>query len=149
MAEPAVVTAADGSDTPAIARVIREVYEPFTTGFAPTSLRWTESTVDSRDWLMARSGGELIGVVRHYLDTEGYSFDSLAVLPRARTRGVGTALVQAVERIAADSPAHQMIIAVRDSMPANIRFFAGLGYVQDRPFTSAHHVYLKRIGALK
>lgn len=146
MTEPHVA-AADGADTPGIADLIREVYAPFATAFAPTALRWTAGTVRPGEWLTARAGGRLVGAVRHGPDEEGYTFDALAVAPASRARGVGTALVAAVERLAAGTPAGALVIVLRDTLPANARFFTALGYARDRPYPPAHHVYTKRIGA--
>lgn len=149
MSSGIAVAVAGAGEAPAIAALVREVYEPFAGTFPPTALKWTADVVGSRpaDWLVARRAGRLVAAVRHGPDAEGYTMDALAVLPTDRRRGVGSRLVAAVEEHARQTAAHQMIIAVRATLTVNVRFFTALGYGVNRPYPPDHHVYTKQIGS--
>ncbi|MCX4795227.1 MULTISPECIES: GNAT family N-acetyltransferase [unclassified Streptomyces] len=137
------------ADAEAVARLVREVYQPFTADFRPTALKWTaEALHDCADsWLLARSDTGLLGAVRHGPDPEGYTLDTLSVAPSWRRQGVGSRLAAAVQERAAASGARQLIIAVRDSLAVNVAFFTSLGYRRERPFPPHHHVFTKEIGS--
>lgn len=76
------------ADAEAVARLVREVYQPFTADFRPTALKWTaEALHDCADsWLLARSDTGLLGAVRHGPDPEGYTLDTLSVAPSGAGR---------------------------------------------------------------
>ena len=64
----------------------------------PEALEW-EARDPECDWFVARSGGELVGIVRLTPDAH---VGRLAVLPAWRGRGIGSALLQAVLQRARD-----------------------------------------------
>lgn len=138
-------------DAAAVADLVQEVYRPFATGFRPTALRWSAATVRAcaSSWLLAHREEELVGVVHHEPDPEGHTLDALSVRVPWRRHGVGSQLVAAVEELAATRirGTCRMVVALRDTLSANIEFFTSLGYRQTQPFPPAHHLYVKEIGA--
>ncbi|QLJ03649.1 GNAT family N-acetyltransferase [Streptomyces sp. NEAU-sy36] len=139
---------AGAADAASVADLVQEVYRPFTAGFRPTALRWSEEAVRAcaSSWLMAHTEDELVGVVHQTPDPAGHTLDALSVGAPWRRCGIGTRLVTAVEERALDLGTRRMVVALRDSLGANIEFFTSLGYRPTGPFPPAHHLYVKEIG---
>ncbi|WP_206506647.1 GNAT family N-acetyltransferase [Streptomyces chrestomyceticus] len=140
---------ARAADATSVADLVQEIYRPFTAGFRPTALTWSDEAVRAcaSSWLMAHKGEELVGVVHQMPDPAGHTLDALSVSVPWRRRGIGTQLAAAVEERALGLGTRRMVIALRDSLGANIAFFTSLGYRPAQPFPPAHHLYVKEIGA--
>lgn len=136
---------ASPSDAGEIADLIAMTFGQFCGEFSPTALKWDMPAVaaTTEDWLTARSGGALIGVIHHEVDDEGYTCDSLAVKTERRRSGVGSALVHEAERQARQHSAAQMLVAIRRSITANVSLIEHLGYQRKRPYGNLHDVYAK------
>ncbi len=82
--------------------------------------------------LVAIDDGELVGAarLRPLPEQQALICGRLAVDPRRQGRGVGTALMEAVERRALDEGYAAAVVGVRLPLEGNLRFFAKRGYVQ-------------------
>jgi len=77
---------------------------------------------------VAREGGSIVGSARYQL-REGHAYaERVAVDPGARGRGVGTALMRAIEAAARAAGHAEVWVSVRASLPENLRFYETLGY---------------------
>jgi PPOX class probable F420-dependent enzyme len=77
---------------------------------------------------VARERGSVVGSARYQL-REGYTYaERVAVDPGARGRGVGAALMRAIEAAARAAGHTEVRIGVRASLPENLRFYEELGY---------------------
>jgi predicted N-acetyltransferase YhbS len=79
---------------------------------------------------VAQCGADIVGAVRVQpaRGQDALYCGRLAVLPAARCRGIGTALMERVERHACEAGYPAVILGVRSELPDNLRFFARLGY---------------------
>jgi PPOX class probable F420-dependent enzyme len=85
---------------------------------------------------LARDGDSVVGSVRYQL-REGHVYaERVSVDPAYRGRGVGAALMRAIEDMARAAGYPEILIGVRASLPANMRFYEDLGY---RTRSSAPH----------
>jgi histidine ammonia-lyase len=77
--------------------------------------------------LKAMLGGRIVGTARARLDDGTLHIGRIAVAPDMQGRGIGTALVRALETGHADG-AHTFALFTGDSNPANRRLYERLGY---------------------
>ncbi|MEO9176305.1 MAG: GNAT family N-acetyltransferase, partial [Gaiellales bacterium] len=77
--------------------------------------------------LKAMLGGRIVGTARARLDDGTLHIGRIAVAPDMQGRGIGTALVRALETEHADG-AHTFALFTGDSNPANRRLYERLGY---------------------
>ncbi|WP_128644777.1 GNAT family N-acetyltransferase [Rhodococcus sp. BS-15] len=143
------MTSVDSEDAGLVAELVRLVFEPFRAQFEPTAMRWTAEAIADRpdDWLVLRRDGLIVGAVRHGVDNEGYTFDSLSVDPAVRRQGIGRSLVAAVRVRAMEAGAHQLIVAVRHALSGNVAFVGACGFVRSRNFSADHDVYVAPLSA--
>jgi len=77
---------------------------------------------------LARDGGRVVGSARYQFRT-GFTYaERVAVDPEHRGRGVGVALMRAIEAAARAAGYTEVRLGVRASLPANLRFYESLGY---------------------
>ncbi|MFB7664062.1 GNAT family N-acetyltransferase [Kitasatospora sp. NPDC056138] len=140
---------ATGHDVPQILAVLAEAFTPFGVAFTPTALRLDEGTVrrELRHWLVARSGGAVVGCVLQYPEDQrpgdgSYTFCFLATRPHLRGRGIGSALVEEVGERARRAGCRRVLVAVRRTLPENVGFFTRRGFRYLEPFgTGPHDLY--------
>jgi ribosomal protein S18 acetylase RimI-like enzyme len=79
---------------------------------------------------VAQCGAAIVGAVRVQpaRDQDALYCGRLAVLPAARRRGIGTALMERVERHACEAGYPAVVLGVRLELPDNLRFYARRGY---------------------
>jgi predicted N-acetyltransferase YhbS len=82
--------------------------------------------------LVAVVDGELVGAarVRPLPEQQALICGRLAVDPRRQGQGVGSALMEAVERRAVDEGYAATVVGVRVPLEGNLRFFAKRGYAR-------------------
>jgi GNAT superfamily N-acetyltransferase len=90
-----------------------------------------QQRVDDGAWFVARDGTEPVGLVAGVADREtgGPHLISMWVDPRARGRGVGLALVDAVKDWAAAAGGSQLILWVADGNDGARRLYERCGFL--------------------
>lgn len=100
-------------------------------------------------FLVAREGGQAVGCVGlRLLDERTAELTRMFVLKSHRGRGVGTLLLVALERIAADLGARVVRLDTRSDLVEARRRYAANGYVEIEPYSDALHAdhwYEKRL----
>ena len=89
-----------------------------------------QRAMDEGTVYVAQCGADIVGAVRVQpaRDQDALYCGRLAVLPAARRRGIGTALMERVERHACEAGYPAVVLGVRLELPHNLRFYARLGY---------------------
>jgi [ribosomal protein S18]-alanine N-acetyltransferase len=120
------VDAARLRDLPALARLQRRAFPPRLAYTLPTLvLLWALPWVCL---LVARRNGAIAGCVIGDRVIEGARVVNLAVDPDARRHGVGTALLQAIERAL---PAGDMTLMVQEENVAARALYRRAGYIEE------------------
>jgi predicted N-acetyltransferase YhbS len=133
---PITIRAAEPAEAEAIWRLTVEAYRPARERLHPPSGVFRETVADVQRAIdegavyVARGGGNIVGAVRVQpaRDQDALYCGRLAVLPAARHRGIGTALMERVERHAREAGYPAVVLGVRLELPDNLRFYARLGY---------------------
>ena len=100
----------------------------------PPSGAHTETLADVRAAIarggafLARVDGEPVGCARWRLEPEFVYGERVGVLPGFRGRGVGAALMRAIEDVGRAAGRPQVRIGTRAQLQDNRRFYEGLGY---------------------
>jgi GNAT superfamily N-acetyltransferase len=100
----------------------------------PPSGAHTESLDSVRDSLtagggfLARAGDEFVGCARWRPEPDHIYAGRVGVLPAFRGRGVGAALMHAIEDVARQRGLRQVRVEVREPLADNQRFYERLGY---------------------
>lgn len=94
---------------------------------------WTTETLESlqedareKQIFVAEDGGTIVGSVRFWTVAGVCVIRLLSVMPTHQRRGVGKALIGAIERATTD--AHKLYACTMLRTPRNIQFFMSLGY---------------------
>jgi ribosomal protein S18 acetylase RimI-like enzyme len=111
-----------------------EAFEEYRAVLQPPSSSHAESVADVQR-VMARGGAVLawanatpIGSARFLLEPDHLYVGRVAVLPAFRRLGVATAMMRFLENVARAHQRLEVRVAVRGSLPSNVRLYAGLGY---------------------
>ena len=138
METPAAIRPAAKPDCPAILEVM------FSTPMSPES-SWWRNTVESLEAKLASGGGfvaeadgRVVGCVMHVVSGTDLVLRGLAVRPEFEDRGIGTALVEAVEAGARARDLPRVLLAVSTSNLEVCDYYLRLGYaVSDEPYAHA------------
>ncbi|WP_019585497.1 GNAT family N-acetyltransferase [Deinococcus apachensis] len=114
-------------------------------GMDPRS-SWSRTRVEDVAWSLGQGGGflawngaEAVGCVGWRPDgAETLTLNKLATRPERRGRGIGAALVRAVEEVAARDGYGRVLLAVSQYNLAVIPFYERLGYRVDESVVYAH-----------
>ena len=118
-----------------VLRSMQRAFEEYRGSLHPPSSALEETVDDVRAAIakggafLARDGETVIGSAR-YQFRPGYVYAERVAVDRAhRGRGVGAALMRAIERAARAAGYTEVRIGVRASLPSNLRFYEALGYL--------------------
>ena len=129
-----VLREATDDDIPSIVRVTRAAFEEYTGWLNPPSGAPNETPEKVRAKLASGSGvlaliGDwVVGSVYYNAEAEYVYLGRLAVLPKYRGRGIGTALVAEVERRARELGLARVRLGVRVALPHLRVLYERLGY---------------------
>ncbi|HEY8287023.1 MAG TPA: GNAT family N-acetyltransferase [Chloroflexota bacterium] len=109
---------------------VHEALDPPSSVFDETEADVREAMAEG-DILVAERGGVLAGAarVRPLPEQEALYCGRLAVAPNLHGGGIGSALTDAVERLAAEQGYPAVVLGARIQLEQNIRFFTKRGYV--------------------
>jgi predicted N-acetyltransferase YhbS len=133
---PITIRAAAPAEAEAVWRLTMEAYLPDRERLHPPSGVFKETVpgvqraMDEGTVFVAPCGAAIVGAVRVQpaRDQDALYCGRLAVLPAARRRGIGTALMERVERHACEAGYPAVVLGVRLELPDNLRFYARRGY---------------------
>lgn len=120
----------DKSETLRVKHLTRRAYAyPYKTGGIITKPKEPEK--EKGKTLAAYLGERMVGAVRYQVNGEELYFYRLAVLKRWRCRGIGSALVAAVEKVAIARGCQRVSLSclIEKRLPS---FYAKLGYQQSK-----------------
>lgn len=129
-----VIRPAEADEIPIVHRVMREAFEQFRDRMVPPSGALLEEVADIEakfrrgGALLAWLNGDAAGSVQVDFAADYMYIGRLAVTPHARGMGMGTALMEAAERVAVSRGYAETRIGVRLSVPKNVPFYLGMGY---------------------
>jgi ribosomal protein S18 acetylase RimI-like enzyme len=90
-------------------------------------------TTQPQLFLVAEDGDEIVGTVMAGFDGHRGWVHYVAVSPRHRRRGIGTALMRAAEERLVEMYCLKLNLQVRGGNSGAVRFYEGLGYaIEDR-----------------
>ena len=128
------IDAAGADHAEEVLRAMQRGFEQYRGSLQPPSSALAETVEDVRAAMakggafVARDGEAVVGSAR-YQFRPGYTYaERVAVDPAYRGRGVGAALMRAIEDAARASGSPEVRIGVRASLPGNLHFYEELGY---------------------
>ncbi|NOE18201.1 GNAT family N-acetyltransferase [Ruegeria atlantica] len=128
-----------GEDVPAIARItnaiIRESLITFTTDERSTTQITEDITARGTGFLVAEHDGQVVGFATYapFRAGPGYAQTrehSIQLSPDARGKGVGRALMQALEAAARTDGVHVLVAGISSANPGAVAFHTALGFSQ-------------------
>ncbi|WP_425078636.1 N-acetyltransferase family protein [Ruegeria denitrificans] len=134
-----IIRPAVGADAPAIARItnaiIRESLITFTTDERSTTQITEDIAARGTGFLVAELDGQVFGFATHapFRAGPGYAQThehSIQLSPDARGKGVGRALMRALEQTARTDGVHVLVAGISSANPGAVAFHAALGFSQ-------------------
>ncbi|WP_068304894.1 GNAT family N-acetyltransferase [Pararhodobacter sp. CCB-MM2] len=133
-----MIRAGRAGDAPAIAAFWNPLIRDTVVTFSPLERSEDDiiAMIDGREtFLVAEEGGDVLGFATYsqFRGGPGYAFaqeHTIILSPAARGRGVGRALLQALEQAARDKGHHVMIAGISGGNPEGLAFHAALGYAE-------------------
>lgn len=125
---------AKDDELPQVYAIMRTAFEEYRGLLEPPSGALIETLDDVRR--NAAEGGavlaflddEPVGSARYVRKNDHVYCRRIAVLPFARRRGIATAMIEHVHRVAAELGFSEVRLATRAVMESNLRFYLRLGY---------------------
>jgi ribosomal protein S18 acetylase RimI-like enzyme len=103
------------------------------------SLDGVRAAIDAGGVLVARLGTRIVGAVRGVLVGDECQVGRLAVAPDMQGRGIGGALLRAIEREFAGRTS-RFVLYTGDRSEANLRLYRKVGYVDSRVERLSDHL---------
>ncbi|WP_299637920.1 GNAT family N-acetyltransferase [uncultured Ruegeria sp.] len=134
-----IIRPAMRADAPAIVRItnaiIRESLITFTTDERSTTQITEDISARSTGFLVAEHDGQVVGFATYapFRAGPGYAQTrehSIQLSPDARGKGVGRALMQALEEAARTDGLHVLVAGISSANPGAVAFHAALGFLQ-------------------
>jgi PPOX class probable F420-dependent enzyme len=128
------VEAATAADAPEVLASMRRAFAEYRDTLTPPSSALDESVDDVRAAMarggafVARDGSRVVGSARYQFRGDHAYCERVSVDRDRRGRGIGAALMAAVEEAARAAGHAEVRIGVRASLPGNLRFYEDLGY---------------------
>lgn len=128
------IEAAGAEHADLVRDAMRRAFEEYGGTLNPPSSALDETIEDVRAAMarggafVAREGEAIVGSARYQLRPGHVYAERVAVDPAYRGRGVGAALMRAIEGAARAAGYAEVQIGVRASLPGNLRFYESLGY---------------------
>jgi predicted N-acetyltransferase YhbS len=123
------------ADAPAILVVIKGAFAEHAGKLSPPSsaehktVEIVRAELAVADALVAESEGRIVGCVFFRPQGSALYIDRLAVFPQHRGRGIATALVAEVERVARAMPCDYLILSVRLALTRQQALYGKMGFV--------------------
>lgn len=97
---------------------------------------------------LARLDGRAVGALRLVTEPRHLHVRRVAVDPAHQSTGIGSALMRWVERHAAEAGFDEVRLGVRGQLPANRRFYEGLGYrvIREHRFPATPEIHWVEMG---
>lgn len=89
-----------------------------------------DQVVRTRSVAVAEAGGEIVGVIVHGSDEDGYLIDNVAVAPDRQGEGIGRDLIDRAERSAARAGFDTVRLYTHELMTENRALYERLGYIE-------------------
>ncbi|WP_299894899.1 GNAT family N-acetyltransferase [uncultured Ruegeria sp.] len=134
-----IIRPAMRADAPAIARItnaiIRESLITFTTDERSTTQITEDISARGTGFLVAEHDGQVVGFATYAQFRAGPGYaqtreHSIQLSPDARGKGVGRALMQALEKAARTDGLHVLVAGISSANPGAVAFHAALGFLQ-------------------
>jgi GNAT superfamily N-acetyltransferase len=128
------IEAISPDDAASFLEVVHRAFESLRGRLDPPSGAHDETIESIRQTLgagggfLARAGQEIVGCARWRIEPDHLYGGRVGVLPAWRGRGVGAALVRALEDAARAAGRWRVEVEVREPLADNLRFFERLGY---------------------
>jgi PPOX class probable F420-dependent enzyme len=128
------VEPAGDADVPDVLASMRRAFGEYRDTLTPPSSALDETADDVRAAMarggafLARDGGRVVGSARYQLRPRYTYAERVSVDREYRGRGVGAALMRAIEEAAGAAGHPEVRVGVRASLPGNLRFYEDLGY---------------------
>lgn len=121
-------------DAPLVHRIMREAFAEYDGLLNPPSGANSETVTDVEQAMreggavLARQNQVAVGAGRFLLEPDHFYVGRVAVLPQHRGAGIGRALMDFLEGVAAEHGLETIRLGVRMSLPQNLAFYGKLGY---------------------
>ncbi len=137
------ISEADGTDAPLLLGLMKAAFREYEgvldppTGARDETIETVQRRLNAGAAAIASVDGEPVGFAFYEPDDELLYFGRLSVLPEWRNKGVGTALLDYVERCARETGMPGVKLGVRLQLPHLIARYERLGYRISKHMTHA------------
>jgi GNAT superfamily N-acetyltransferase len=121
-------------DAEVVHRIMREAYREYDAAMDPPMSGAGESVAQVEDAMrkggavLAWDGATPVGSARYRLSSDFVRIKRISVLPSSRGRGIATAMLGYIERLALSQGRTQARLTLRMSLTDNLRLYERMGY---------------------
>jgi poly-gamma-glutamate capsule biosynthesis protein CapA/YwtB (metallophosphatase superfamily)/GNAT superfamily N-acetyltransferase len=121
-------------DAEVVHRIMREAYREYDAAMDPPMSGGGESVADVEDAMrkggavLAWDGATPVGSARYRLSSDFVRIKRVSVLPTSRGRGIATAMMGYIERLALGQGRTEARLTLRMSLSQNLRLYERMGY---------------------